>query len=120
MVVLMKSITGARQSDGRSIGKEAKGAVAKVLRVIPDKNRVIVEGVRFVYRHMRRSGQNPHGGRVAKEAAIPLANVMLFCPKCNGPARVRKEIAEKEDARGKRRRTVLRICKRCGETIGAG
>ena len=120
MVVLMKSITGARHSDGRAIGKEAKGAVAKVLRVIPDKERVIVEGVRFVYRHVRRSHQHPRGGRVAKEAAIPAANVMLFCPKCNGPARVRRQIGEKEDARGKRRRSVLRVCKRCGETIGAG
>ncbi len=119
MVVLVKAVTGAQQSDGRPIGKEAKGSVARVLNVDAKNDRVIVEGVRFVYKHVRRSQQSPQGGRVAKEAAIHISNVMLYCPKCDGPARVRRQIADKEDARGKRRREVLRICTRCGETIGA-
>ena len=119
MVVLTKAITGAQHSDGRPIGKEAKGSVARVLNVDARKQRVIVEGVRFVYKHMRRSHQSPQGGRIAKEAAIHISNIMLYCPKCDGPARVRRQIADKEDARGKRHREVLRICTRCGETIGA-
>lgn len=117
-VVLIKAITGAKQVDRRAVGKEEKGSVARVLKVIPDSDRVIVEGVNYVYRHVRKSQKHPQGGRVTKEAAIPLSTVMLYCPKCNGPARVRKQIVDKTDARGKRRRDVLRICKKCGETLG--
>ena len=117
-VVLIKAITGAKQLDRRAIGKEEAGSVARVLKVLPDAERVIVEGVNYVYRHVRRSQKHPQGGRVAKEAAIHVSNVSLYCPKCNGPARVRMQIAEKKDSRGKRRRDVLRVCKKCGETIG--
>lgn len=117
-VVLVKAITGAKQVDGRAIGKEEKGSIARVLKVLAESDRIIVEGVNYVYRHVRRSQKNPQGGRVAREAAIHVSNVMLYCPKCNGPARVRMKINEKKDARGKRRRQVLRICKRCGEAVG--
>ena len=119
MVVLTKAVTGAKQQDGRAVGKEAKGTVARVLQVSPEKDKIVVEGVRFVYKHVRRSHQHPQGGRIAKEASIHVSNVMLYCPKCQGPTRVRAQVVEKKDPRGKRRRDVLRICKRCGETIGA-
>ncbi len=118
-VVLIKSITGAQHSDGRPIGKEAKGSVARVLSVDAEKGRVLVEGVHFVYKHVRRSQQQPQGGRIAKEAPVSIANVMLYCPKCSGPARLRRQVTVKEDSRGKRHREVLRICKRCGDTLGA-
>lgn len=117
-VVLNKTITGARQTDGRSVGKEEKGSVARVLMVLPDGKRVVVEGVNYVYKHVRRSQKNPQGGRVTKEAPIHISNVNLYCAKCNGPAKVRLQASEKKDARGKNRRDVLRICKRCGESLG--
>jgi large subunit ribosomal protein L24 len=118
-IVLMKQVTGARNSEGGPVGKEAKGTTARVLKVDADKNRLLVEGVHFIYKHLRRSQQHPRGGRVAKEAPIDASNVLLYCPKCDGPTRVRRQVVEKQDVRGKRRREVLRICKRCGETIGA-
>jgi large subunit ribosomal protein L24 len=117
-VVLLKAITGAKQLDRRAIGKEEAGSVARVLKVLPDSERVIVEGVSYVYRHVRRSQKHPQGGRVAKEAPIHVSNVALFCAKCDGPARVRMQVVEKKDSRGKRRRDVLRVCKKCGDTIG--
>ena len=117
-VVLTKTITGARGVDGRAIGKEEKGSVARILRVMASDERVVVEGVNYVYRHVRRSQKHPQGGRVAKEAPIHVSNVMLYCPKCQGATRVKMKITEKKDARGKRRRDVLRICKSCGETVG--
>jgi large subunit ribosomal protein L24 len=118
MVVLNKAVTGAKQTDGRALGKEEKGSVARVLKVLADGDRAIVEGVNYVYRHVRRSQKNPQGGRVAKEAPVHLSNVNLFCAKCNGPTRVQNRHTEKVDSRGKRRREVLRICKRCGEAVG--
>ena len=117
-VVLTKAITGAKQLDGRALGKEEKGSVARVLKVIPETDRIVVEGVNYIYRHVRRSQKNPQGGRVAKEAAIHVSNVMLFCAKCSGPTRVRTKVTVKNDVGGKRRRDALRICKRCGEAIG--
>ncbi len=95
-VVLIKAITGAKQLDRRAIGKEESGSVARVLKVIPDSERIIVEGVNYVYRHVRRSQKHPQGGRVAKEAPIHVSNVSLFCAKCNGPARVRMQVGREE------------------------
>ena len=119
LVVLTKAVTGVAHSDGRPMGKEAKGQVARVLKVYPKEDKAIVEGVKLIYKHMRRSQNNPQGGRVAKEAPVHLSNLMLFCPKCNGPTRIRRQVEVGEDSSGKRRRKVLRVCKRCGETIGA-
>lgn len=118
-VVLTKRITGARQTEGRPVGKEEKGSVARVLKVLPERELVIVENVNYVWKHVRRSQKNPQGGRITKEAAIPLSAVMLYCPKCGGPARVKAQVIEKKDAAGKRRRDVIRLCKKCGEGIGA-
>lgn len=120
LVVLTKAITGAAHPDGRPMGKETRHAVARVLKVLPDKQKAIVEGVNLRYKHLRRSQAHPQGGRIAKEAPVHLSNLMLYCPKCNGPTRVRRQVVIKEDASGKRRRQVLRICKRCGESVGAG
>ena len=117
-VVLIKGVTGAKQVDGRALGKEDKGSIARVLKVIPEKERVVVEGVNYIYKHVRRSQKNPQGGRVAKEAPIHASNVMLYCSKCNGPVRVKKNVIEKTDARGKRRRETERICVKCGESLG--
>ncbi len=71
------------------IAGDHKGARGKVLRVIPDKDRVLVEGVNMVYRHMRKSRQNPQGGRVQKEAPIHMSNVMPIDPRTDRPTRVR-------------------------------
>ena len=119
MVVLTKAITGAANADGRPMGKETKGSVARVLKVLPEKNRAIIEGVGLVYKHLRRSQNHPQGGRIAKEAAVDLSNLMLYCQKCNGPCRVTRQVVESEDADGKRRRQVIRVCKRCGESVGS-
>ena len=78
---------------------DAKGSRGKVLRVIPDKDRVVVEGVNMVYRHVRKSKKHPQGGRIQKEAPIHLSNVMPIDPKTNHPTRVRFE--SKRDGGGK-------------------
>lgn len=119
MVVLTKAVTGAAHPDGRPMGKEASGSVARVLKVLPQKGQAVVEGVNLRFKHLRRSRQHPQGGRVAKEAPLHLSNLMLYCSKCNGPCRVRRQVTVSEDASGKRRRQVLRVCKRCGESVGS-
>lgn len=119
-VVLNKAITGAKHVDGRALGKEAKGSVARVLRVEPKKQRIIVEGVNYRYKHSRRSYRSPRGERMAREVPIHMSNVMLYCPKCERGVRVKMNAIEKDDARGRRRREVVRLCVLCGESLGAG
>lgn len=60
------------------ISGELKGKTGKVLIVFPKKDTVIVEGVNFIKRHMRRSQKNPQGGIVEKEAPIHISNVVLM------------------------------------------
>lgn len=66
-----------------------KGATGKVLRVIRDKDRVVIEGVNMVYRHVRRSQRNPQGGRVQQEAPIHISNVQPVDPHTGKGTRVR-------------------------------
>jgi large subunit ribosomal protein L24 len=81
------------------ISGDHKGARGKVLRVIPEKDRVLVEGVNMVYRHVRKSQRNPQGGRIQKEAPLHVSKVMPIDPKTDRPARVRFEFVK--DAAGK-------------------
>lgn len=67
---------------------EHKGSEGKVMRVFPDKNRAIVEGVNLVSKHEKPSTQNPQGGIVQKEASIHISNLSLIDPKSGKPTRV--------------------------------
>jgi large subunit ribosomal protein L24 len=71
------------------ISGDDRGKRGRVLRVDLEKDRVIVEGVNLVYKHMRRSQKNPQGGRVRREAAIHVSNVLPVDPTTNRPTRVR-------------------------------
>ncbi|MFO0981737.1 MAG: 50S ribosomal protein L24 [Planctomycetota bacterium] len=55
-----------------------KGKTGKVLRVLPDKQKVLVQGINVVFKHVRRSQQNPQGGRVERETPMPWSKVMLL------------------------------------------
>lgn len=74
------------------IAGDHKGARGKVLRVIPDRQRVVVEGVNMVYRHVRKSQRHPQGGRIQKEAPIHISNVMPVDPRNDRGVRVRFEV----------------------------
>ncbi len=73
-------------------GKD-RGKKGRVLSVIPDRNRVIVEGVNLIKRHTRPNPQkNIKGGIVEREASIHASNVMLLDPDTNEPTRVGKKV----------------------------
>jgi len=89
-------------------GKE-RGKTGKVLRVLADRDRVLIERVNLVKRHVKPRGVQQPGGIQEKEAAIHLSNVVPICGRCNKPTRV-----------GNRRLTdghAQRVCKRCGELL---
>ena len=70
------------------------GKRGRVLRVFNVEQRVIVEGVNLVFKHMRRSQNNPQGGRIRREAPVHMSNVMPIDPETNKPTRVRRGIEE--------------------------
>src|SRR3954465_12955284 len=66
-----------------------KGKTGRVLRVLADRNRVVVEGINRVWKHVRPSQRNPQGGRIQKDAPIHLSNVMPLDPTTGKGTRVR-------------------------------
>lgn len=68
-------------------GKD-KGKVGKVLKVLPEEEKVIVEGIKLVKKHLKPSQKYPEGGIIEKEAPIHISNVMLVDPKTGKPTRV--------------------------------
>ncbi len=93
---------------GRS---EDKGKRGEVIRVIPEENRVVVQGVNVRTKHQRQvqsQGRTINPGRVRFEAPLHLSNVMLVCPKCGKPTRL-SVVREEDSAR--------RVCKRCQASI---
>jgi large subunit ribosomal protein L24 len=89
-------------------GRE-RGKTGKVLRVIPEKDAVIIERVNLVKRHSRPRGPQQPGGIVEKEASLRAANVMIMCDKCNAPVRVGHKVL----ADGQK----IRICRSCNEAL---
>ena len=65
----------------RVIAGDHKGSEGKIIKVLPEKNKVIVEGVNMVKKHMKPSAQSPQGGIVEKEASIQISNLSLLTSK---------------------------------------
>lgn len=87
---------------------EERGRQGKVLRVLKDGRRVVVDRINFVKRHRRMQKQGRPGGIVDILAPLDASNLALICPKCGKRTRVRREKVE-----GKRKR----VCKLCDEVI---
>ncbi|MFA4916676.1 MAG: 50S ribosomal protein L24 [Syntrophales bacterium] len=90
-------------------GKE-KGKTGKVIKIVSDKDRLIVEKLNFVKRHQKPTAKGK-GGIVEKEGAIQISNVMLVCNKCDAAVRVGYRILEDGNK--------VRFCKKCHEILDA-
>ena len=86
-------------------GKE-KGKRGRVMRLLTDKGRVVIERVNMVKRHTKPTQRQPRGGILEKEGSVEASNVALWCGKCVAPRRAKTE--EKE---GQKKR---RVCVKCG------
>ena len=76
------------------IAGDHKGATGRVLRVIPEKNRVVVQGQNIAKKHVRPSRRNPQGGRINIERPIHISNVLPVNPKSSKGSKVRYQINE--------------------------
>ena len=89
-------------------GKD-KGKIGNVKKVNPSKSQVVVEGANMVTKAQK---PNPmagiQGGLVKIEAAVDSSNVMIVCPSCEKPTRIKHNIVD-----GKK----VRVCKKCGEQL---
>lgn len=86
-----------------------KGVVSRVLYVIPQKEKAVVENVNLRKRHTKPRGQNKPGGIIEKEAPIHMSNLMLYCEKCKQGVRFGADIADDG--------TKSRVCKKCGGAV---
>jgi large subunit ribosomal protein L24 len=86
-------------------GKD-RGKRGRVLKILPEKNRLIVEGVNMIKRHTRPNpGKNVKGGIVEREASLHTSNVQLVCPECGAATRIGRKVLG--DGR------KVRVCRKC-------
>jgi large subunit ribosomal protein L24 len=90
----------------RVVAGNDRGRIGRVLTVIPEKNRIIVENVNMITKHQRATQSLRQPGIVQREGTIHMSNVMPICPECDEPTRV--GFTEVEGRK-------MRVCKQCGE-----
>ncbi len=92
------------------VGGKDRGKRGRVLRVIPGRNRVLVEGVNFIKRHTRPNPQqNIKGGVVEREASLHASNVQIVCPECGAATRIGRQLLD--DGR------KVRVCRKCDGAV---
>ncbi len=87
-----------------------RGTTGRVLRVDHETDKVVVEQINRVYKHVRRSQRNPQGGRLSIEMPVAASNVALICGGCNSPTRL--GVRYLDDG------SKERFCKKCGAANG--
>ena len=89
-------------------GKD-KGKAGKVLKVFRTDSKVIVEGVNFVKKHVRRTKEDQQGGVIHRESPVHISNLLIFCKRCNRGTKVGFSILKDG--------TKSRFCKKCNEVF---
>jgi large subunit ribosomal protein L24 len=108
----MRSVHIRRGDTVGVIAGRERGKRGKVLRVLPEKSRVLIEHVNMVKKHQRPTQKLRQGGIIEREGPLALSNVLVVCPRCDKPARTGIKVLT--DGR------KVRTCRRCGESIDKG
>ena len=95
-------------------GKD-RGKRGKVKAAMPKEQRVVVEGLNMIKRHMKARGPGKPSGIIEREAPLSASNVMLICPRCGRAARTGHRFVEETDYKGRPRK--VRFCKACDEVV---
>lgn len=93
------------------IAGNANGKTGVVLEVLPEKRRVIVEGINVVTKHIKPSASSPEGGLTKTEAPIHISNVMLVDPSTGDPTRIGRKLVDSK---------LVRFSKKTGDVIKNG
>jgi len=94
---------------GDDAGGPKARTTGRVLRVLPKENKVVVEGINRVYKHLKPNRQNPQGGRLSKEMPIAVSNVLVYCSTCRRGVRVGHRYSDE----GRKER----YCRKCGNML---
>jgi large subunit ribosomal protein L24 len=92
------------------IAGDDKGKTGEVMKVFPDRNKVLVQGVNRVTKHLRKTREHPQGGRIQKEMPISISNVLPVDPKTGEATRVAFRINDDGSKE--------RVAKKSGESLG--
>ena len=103
-----KKIEIRRNDTVKVIAGKDKGKQGRVLRVFPDVNKLLVEHVMMVRKHVKANPPRVKGGIAEQESRIALSNVMVVCSSCNRPVRIG------HDTKGDQ---SVRVCRRCGSNL---
>ncbi len=90
-------------------GKD-KGKTGKVVQILPAMNKVVVEGINTMYKHIRSPKKGEKGQRVQFNGPVAVSNVAVICPKCGQASRLGVKLSE--DKKNK-----ARFCRKCQEVI---
>ncbi len=93
------------------ISGNSRGKTGKVLRVLPDKQKVLVEGVNIRKKHTKPTTKMPAGGILEREMPVHSSSIMVVCPKCNNASRIGYTTVAGMGGR----RQKMRVCKNCNE-----
>lgn len=93
-------------------GKD-RGKTGKVLQVFPSDNRISVEGLNILIKHLRPQKRGEKGQRIEFPGLINVSNVILICPKCGKGVRISYKNIKDENGKNKK----FRFCKKCQETL---
>lgn len=86
-----------------------RGKTGKILEVLTEKNRAIVEGINLVSKHTKPNAKHPQGGIIKQEAGVHLSNLQVVDPVKGGPTRIRRRLNDKQK--------LVRYSKKSGEEI---
>ncbi len=85
-----------------------RGRSGKVIKVLPEKGMILVEGINMQKKHRRPRKEGEKGQIIEKPGFIPISNVKMICPKCAKPTRIGHKIVGKKK---------FRMCRKCGQEI---
>lgn len=97
------------------ISGKYRGKRGRVLKALPQKKKLIVEGINLVKKHIRPKREGEKGQIITFPAPIDVSNVKLICPKCRKATRIGYEFLSQKNT--KRSRQKVRICKKCKKPI---
>lgn len=96
----------------RILAGKDKGKTGKVLQVFPKYERVSIEGLNLLIKHMRPRREGERGQRIEFPAPMNISNLMLVCPKCGKPSRVAFKVTKGNNGNKK-----FRVCKKCDQIV---
>jgi large subunit ribosomal protein L24 len=89
-------------------GKD-KGKTGKVIQILPTMDKIVVEGINTMYKHIKSQKKGEKGQRIQFNGPVRVSNVVLLCPKCNKTSRLGIKVLESKQK--------ARFCKKCNEII---